>query len=98
MAINVRRSGWIASGLLLATLAAGCASTGRPSWGHPGPAEAQQQRAVRYDPYPETEPGGSMTGTRPPGYEKPIPEVDRARWPKSGEATSYRWLPWNWGR
>ncbi len=98
MRMTVKRSGWIAAGMLLATLATGCATTGRPNWLHPGPAVAQQQQAVRYDPYPETETGGSMAGTRPRSYERPLPEVDRARWPKEGEATGSRWLPWNWGR
>ncbi len=98
MRVTTQRLGWIAAGLLLVTLAAGCETTGRPNWLHPGPAAVQQQRAVQYDPYPESEPGGSMAGTRPPSYEKPLPEIDRARWLKQGESTSYRWLPWNWGR
>jgi hypothetical protein len=61
-------------------LLAGCQSTGKPSLLHPGPAQVQQNRAVRFDPYPENEPGPAMVGVRPKGYENPLPESYRARW------------------
>lgn len=59
---------------------AGCCSTARPDWTHPGGAEVQQKRALRYDPYPENEPGPVLTGVRPRQYEVPPPETSRARW------------------
>ena len=59
---------------------AGCQSTAGPSLRSPGSAQAQQQRAVRFDPYPENEPGPAMVGVRPRGYENPISEPSRARW------------------
>jgi hypothetical protein len=59
---------------------AGCASVARPSLAHPGSAPVQQSRAVRFDPYPENEPGPALVGVRPREYEKPIAEPSRARW------------------
>ena len=82
-------------GVLLAA-GAGC-HVARPNWSQPGTAPQQQQRAQRYDPYPENEPGPKLTGVRPREYEKPIPEVDRARW-QPQDALRASWLPWNWGR
>jgi len=69
--------------VLLGT-ACGCAQD-RPDFGWPrffgpGPADRQQQRAVRFDPYPQDNGGPALTGVRPREYEKPIPEIDRARW------------------
>jgi hypothetical protein len=58
----------------------GCKHTAGPCWLHPGPAPAQQSRALRYDPYPENEPGPAMVGVRPREYQKPPPEPSRARW------------------
>lgn len=71
----------------LAVAACGCAQD-RPDFGWPrlfgpGPADRQQQRAVRFDPYPQDNGGPSLTGVRPREYEKPIPEIDRARWQQS---------------
>jgi hypothetical protein len=79
-------------------IALGCAGTAGPNWFHPGPAGYQQAMAVQYDPYPENEPGPKIVGARPPGYEKPIPEVERARWFQPCQAFRASWLPWNWGR
>jgi hypothetical protein len=59
---------------------AGCQSTAPPSLMHPGSAQTQQNRAVRFDPYPENEPGPALVGVRPRGYENPISEPARARW------------------
>jgi hypothetical protein len=59
---------------------AGCQSTSPPSLTHPGSAKAQQNQAVRFDPYPENEMGPAMVGVRPRAYENPIPEPARARW------------------
>jgi hypothetical protein len=61
---------------------AGCCHTARPDWAHPGGTEVQQKRALRYDPYPENEPGPALTGVRPREYESPPPETSRARWTK----------------
>lgn len=73
--------------VLLVAGAAGCADVARPSLFHPGPADYQQRRAERYDPYPEKDVGPPVVGARPREYENPPAEVLRARW-----------LPWNWGR
>ena len=70
----------LAAGLLVSSALAGCASTAKPNWLHPGTAQAQQARALRYDPYPENESGPPMTGDRPREYETPPPEPSRARW------------------
>jgi hypothetical protein len=71
-------------GGLLVCVAAGCARDerdfGTPRVFGPGTAQQQQTRAIRYDPYPENEPGPKLTGVRPREYDKPIPEVDRSRW------------------
>ncbi len=58
---------------------AGCSAT-RPSLAHPGSAQVQQNRAVRFDPYPENETGPAMVGVRPREFDKPITEPARARW------------------
>jgi hypothetical protein len=67
---------------LVAMGIAGC-SVAPPNILHPGPAVVQQGRAQQFDPYPEPEIGGNMAGTRPPDYQQPIPELDRARWTQS---------------
>jgi len=64
---------------LLAMGLAGC-SVAPPNLLHPGPAVVQQGRAQQFDPYPQAENGGNIAGTRPPDFQQPIPEVDRARW------------------
>jgi hypothetical protein len=69
-----------AAALLLLTTLSGCAGTAGPNWLHPGTAKAQQNRALRYDPYPEGEAGPMMVGVRPREYDKPPPEPSRARW------------------
>jgi hypothetical protein len=84
--------------VFLGALTAGCETTGKPNWMHPGSAQQQQARAVQFDPYPENEPGPKMEGVRPREYEKPIPEVDRARWESPANPWSASWLPWNWSR
>ncbi len=75
---------WKSAGCsLLALLAmgiAGCQSVAKPDVLHPGPAVVQQGRAQQFDPYPQAEAGGNIAGTRPPDYQEPVPELDRARW------------------
>jgi len=66
--------------LVMFLVLAGCQSTAQPSLTHPGSAQVQQNRAVRFDPYPENETGPTMVGVRPRGYENPIPEPARSRW------------------
>lgn len=92
----VRLFSLLSLGLLIGSLV-GCRSLDPPSIAHPGTAQHQQMRAERFDPYPENEPGPAITGGRPSGYEKPIPEVDRARWPTPPPIFRSSWLPWNWG-
>lgn len=78
------RTSRVATLILLAGILLGCAgpnsSIAPPSLFGPGSASTQQQRAIRYDPYPENDPAPPIVGGRPRSYEQPIPEVDRARW------------------
>jgi len=64
--------------------ACGCASLGKPDWLDPGPARNQQRRAVRFDPFLQTEVRHDqlsiMDGSRPRDYSEPVPEVKRSRW------------------
>ncbi|MFN7813636.1 MAG: hypothetical protein ACK5SI_13350 [Planctomycetia bacterium] len=68
----------------LAGLLPGCASLGKPAWLEPGPARAQQRRAVRFDPFQQTDVRhdhlSTMDGTRPRDYAEPVVEVKRPRW------------------
>ncbi len=76
----MNRSGrWILA-LLLVGVAGGCV-TG-PRWLHPGPADYQQQKAVRFDPYADNDAGPTVVGARPRDYDKPLAEPARARWVK----------------
>ena len=59
---------------------AGCTNLAKPDLTHPGSTTAQQNRAVRFDPYPESTSGPAMTGVRPREYENPIAEPAQARW------------------
>ncbi|MGW8256835.1 MAG: membrane or secreted protein [Thermoguttaceae bacterium] len=65
---------------ILSLTLASCKSLARPNWFSPGTIQEQQRRAVRFDPYPENEPGPTIAGVRPRGYENPIAEPARARW------------------
>jgi hypothetical protein len=69
---------------LLAVSSLGCANLAGPNWLHPGSATEQQQRAIRYDPYPQTEIGPSTTNVRPRSYDKPVAEPSQARWYLNG--------------
>lgn len=69
----------IAAWLFLLCIVGGCARIAGPNWFHPDTATRQQNRALRYDPYPENEPGPPM-GVRPREYQNPPPETSRARW------------------
>lgn len=71
-------------GLLMVVGTLGCAGGQRmPDIFHPGTTSAQQNKSVRFDPYPQPNMGPTMVGARPRDYEKPIPETDRARWQQS---------------
>ncbi len=52
---------------LIFLVLAGCQSTAPPSLAHPGPAQVQQNRAVRFDPYPENDVGPGHGWGSPPG-------------------------------
>jgi hypothetical protein len=90
----MKRLSLLALGLLLLGVL-GCSEkgmqkTGMPSLAHPRSAEVQQKRALRYDPYPETEPGGAnMAGTRPRDYMYPPAEPTRARWGMNENRSDY---------
>lgn len=70
--------------LLLVCTAGGCALLGKPAWLDPGPARNQQRRAVRFDPFLQTDVRHDqlsiMDGSRPRDYVEPTPEVTRSRW------------------
>ncbi len=74
------RAGMLAFALLISVAICGCCRTAMPSWSHPGTADAQRCRALRYDPYPENEPGPAVVGVRPREFDQPPPEPSRARW------------------
>ena len=76
--------GLFAAGLLLLVTFFGCKGIEMPSWFHPGSAEVQRSRALRYDPYPENEIGPAVVGVRPREFDKPPPEASRARWHLGG--------------
>ena len=67
--------------LAVALLAmAGCKTTKTPDLFNPGTVDSQRRDATRFDPYPEPGVGPSVEGARPPGFEQPVPETNRARW------------------
>jgi hypothetical protein len=49
------------------------------NYGQPGDVRYQRSVATAHDPYPLDDVGPEVVGGRPPGYEKPLPEVERAR-------------------
>jgi hypothetical protein len=73
--------------LLVAVGSPGCATLGRPQWLDPPPSRVQQRRAVRFDPFPQSDIDASplrtygiLDGTRPRDYIEPAPEIRRSRW------------------
>ncbi len=97
--MNRRTIAVVSACLLQVGFLAGCQNLARPNIGYPGAASYQQARAEVFDPYPENEPGPAIEGGRPLDYEKPIPEVDRARHVRqSPSLVNSNWMPWNWGR
>ncbi|NLF08244.1 MAG: membrane or secreted protein [Pirellulaceae bacterium] len=76
---------WRTIAVLLCLVAlAGCRTLAQPAWSKPGSADVQRARALRYDPYPESEPGPALVGVRPREYEVAPPEPSRARWHLGG--------------
>ena len=69
---------------VVACPASGCASLGKPDWLEPGPSRNQQRRAVRFDPFLQTDVRHDslsiMDGSRPRDYAEPVVEVKRSRW------------------
>jgi hypothetical protein len=57
-------------------IASGCTAA-RPTL-RPESLERQRERAVRFDPYPESDVGPDIVGGRPPGYQRELPEPERA--------------------
>lgn len=59
---------------------AGCSGLMRAyNYATPGDIRYQRSVATSHDPYPLDDVGPEVVGGRPPGYEKPLPEVERAR-------------------
>jgi hypothetical protein len=50
-----------------------------PQLANPGSAGYQRYNALQYDPYPLDDVAPNVTSTRPKEYDRPIPEVKRAR-------------------
>jgi hypothetical protein len=73
-----------AAALILLVVLCGCCHTELPCWSHPGSEDVQVHRALRYDPYPETDVGPAGDGVRPREYDQPPPEPSRARWQLNG--------------
>jgi hypothetical protein len=71
----------------------GCAQNpffGTPRFLEPaGSAEYQQTRAQRFDPYPDTNIGPKVDGSRPEGFDAPPPEPARGRPNQWNSAPSY---------
>ncbi len=61
--------------VLIVVLICGCAHRqfGSPRM-EPAPLNIQQQRAARFDPYPDPNIGPEIPGARPSGFETPSPE------------------------
>jgi hypothetical protein len=58
----------------------GCSGLMRAyNYAQPGDVRYQRSVATAHDPYPLDDVGPEVLGGRPPGYEKPLPEVERAR-------------------
>jgi hypothetical protein len=92
----MKGSWWLTVGLTILGTLAGCKSTVPPDLSHPGRADVQQKRALRYDPYPETGVvGASMDGTRPRDYEAPPAEISRGRWVRPERAQYPNTERWN---
>ena len=58
---------------------AGCRGTRMPQLANPGSAGYQRYNALQNDPYPLDDVAPNVTSTRPKEYDRPIPEVKRAR-------------------
>jgi hypothetical protein len=65
-------------GLALLASSTGCRG-GNPFFPPPGPLNNQQASAVIHDPYPDRDIAPYDAGSRPPGYENPLPEPVRNR-------------------
>ena len=65
--------------LIALVLLVGCADIAPPRIFHPGSQEYQQNRALRFDPYPLTDVAPEIVGGRPLQYIKPAPENERVQ-------------------
>ena len=50
-----------------------------PDFAQPGWAHQQRGEAIVHDPYPLDDVGPEVVGGRPREYQRPVPEVERAR-------------------
>jgi len=62
---------------IIALYSTGCRNN--PFFAPPGPLNQQQASAVIHDPYPARDIAPYDLGSRPPGYEQPLPEPVRNR-------------------
>ena len=73
--------------LATAIVLPGCSShLGWPSFFDPGPEQYQQKRAVKFDPYPQTDMGPPIAGGRPSEFQNPAAEVSRVQTPQQQSA------------
>ena len=60
-------------------LLSGCGAMG-PYLSNDVPVRYQRQQIERFDPYPDQDIAPPMVGVRPPGFDAPVPEGERAFW------------------
>ncbi len=70
---------YLASGFCLISTA-GCHGTAWPDLFNTENVEGQRRKAERFDPYPETNAGPTVDGSRPRGYEQNWSETARSRY------------------
>lgn len=67
--------------LFVASFTACSPTIRKPRLASPGTAPLQRFNAEQFDPYPMTDVAPEIVGGRPPDYQIPVPEVERARQP-----------------
>ncbi len=64
---------------LVVVLTIGCRGRGPNFFGPAGPAKYQRAQAERFDPYVDNDIGPSIADARPPDFQNPPSEPERAR-------------------
>jgi hypothetical protein len=90
---------WAFATVVVLLAAIGCSPAVRmPNLLHPGTAQQQRAEALIHDPYPLDDVAPAIVGGRPLAYQRPVPEVERARnfysrLPSAGRAPVYTPAP-----